>query len=46
MHGINEKSVCKWKKQLTDLEKLPAKKQLDGAGRKPTLPDVEELLIL
>ena len=46
MHGIDEKRVREWKKQKEDLEKLPTKKQLDGAGRKAALPHVKELLVL
>ena len=43
--GIDEKRVRDWKKQKSELKDLPSKKRrLEGAGRKPLLPEIEDQL--
>ena len=45
--GIDEKRVREWKKQRNDLQMLPNKKRrMEGGGRKATLPDVEDELLV
>ena len=44
-HQVDERSVRDWRKQKEQLNTLPSKKQcLQGGGRKPKLPEVEEQL--
>ena len=43
--GIDEKRVREWRKKKRELAQLPSKeKRLEGAGRKPLLPETEEEL--
>ena len=47
INRIDEKRVCKWKKQREELENLLAKKKhLDSVGCKAALLDITEVLIL
>jgi hypothetical protein len=43
--NVDEKRVREWRKQKSEIEKVPSKKKrLEGAGRKPLLTDVEDQL--
>ena len=43
--SVDEKRVREWRKLKAELEKLPEKKRrLEGGGRKPALPEMEEEL--
>lgn len=44
--GVDERRVREWKKQKDQLESLNSKKRrLEGGGRKPALPDMEDELV-
>ena len=45
--SVDEKSVRVWRKDKSKLEELPdKKKRLPGGGRKPSQPEMEELLFI